>query len=341
MCVIIVKDKNQTLPKKDTLKNCFERNPDGAGFMYVESGKVVIDKGYMTFKSFYKHYKKLCNKFNNFEGKNLVMHMRISTSGGVERENTHPFPITDNYQDMFKLYYRTDIGVMHNGVISASRPSKDEEAKKINDTMIFTKEYLNRVYEDWKDCFKNYAFITGVNILTSSKFAILDKDENLTLIGTFYEYEGAKYSNTSYYALYKGTNSSSPTKKYGYDYNKKYGCYNYDGYSQYGYYGDDYYYDEGFDYDDYYTSEEYEKYLEEKYGEVDDEDVVILQDNDLVALDEESDYVRVGNIRTEEGSIFIFETKNYVLKELSSVDRKVIKKYPQAYAYVEKTGMLY
>ena len=54
MCIIVAKEKGQKLPSKDILKTCFNNNDDGAGFMYVQDGKVIIDKGYMDFKSFYK-----------------------------------------------------------------------------------------------------------------------------------------------------------------------------------------------------------------------------------------------------------------------------------------------
>ena len=67
MCIIVVKDKNKPLPKLEYLKNCFENNPDGMGFMYLKNNKVIIDKGYMTYKSFEKRFDKLCKKFNNFK----------------------------------------------------------------------------------------------------------------------------------------------------------------------------------------------------------------------------------------------------------------------------------
>ena len=80
MCIIVAKEKGQKLPSKDILKTCFERNNDGAGLMYVQDNKVVIDKGYMTFKSFYKRIKKLQKRFNSdLTDKALVFHFRIGT----------------------------------------------------------------------------------------------------------------------------------------------------------------------------------------------------------------------------------------------------------------------
>ena len=62
MCIIVAKKKEVDLPSIDTLETCFDHNSDGAGLMYVDNGKVVIDKGYMTFKDFKRHYEKLCKK---------------------------------------------------------------------------------------------------------------------------------------------------------------------------------------------------------------------------------------------------------------------------------------
>ena len=198
MCVIIIKEKNETLPRKEILENCFDRNSHGAGFMYVESGRVVIDKGYMDFDSFYSHYKELCVKFNDFNNKNLVIHMRIATSGGIERENTHPFPLTDDYEEMKELYFKTDVGIAHNGRIFDFEPSKEQEEQKISDTMLFIKTYLNSIYHDWNGCFENAAFIAGISSITSSRLAILDKNDTLRLVGDFKEFENNRYSNTSY-----------------------------------------------------------------------------------------------------------------------------------------------
>ena len=57
MCIIIAKNRNGRLPSEEELKTSFEYNSDGAGFMYIDNGKVVIDKGYMTYDSFIKHPK--------------------------------------------------------------------------------------------------------------------------------------------------------------------------------------------------------------------------------------------------------------------------------------------
>ena len=57
MCIAILKPEDKVL-SKDTLEECWNSNPDGAGFMYAENGKLHIHKGLMSFSSFYRAYKK-------------------------------------------------------------------------------------------------------------------------------------------------------------------------------------------------------------------------------------------------------------------------------------------
>ena len=44
MCIIIEKPKYAKTPSRKVLKNCWDNNPDGAGYMYNAGGKVYIYK---------------------------------------------------------------------------------------------------------------------------------------------------------------------------------------------------------------------------------------------------------------------------------------------------------
>lgn len=313
MCVIIVKDKLGKLPTKESLENCFTRNGDGAGFMYTDKdGKVVIDKGYMKFKNFYKHYQKLCKIYNNFEGKNLVMHMRISTSGGTNVSNTHPFEITDNYEDMKKTYKKCELGLAHNGIISATHPSKEEETQGINDTMVFIKTYVNPIYREWKECFKNASYLAGIKQITNSKFAILKENDELYMVGDFQKYDGAYYSNDSY----------SGYKYYGSYYNGKTYTKYYDWY--------DYYDDYGYE-DAYYMNKyaEYSKKAQEKQEEelkeeeknldyYEDYDTIELENDDLIAFNDEYEPLSIEELRTANNTKFFYHLDDFILEEITS-----------------------
>lgn len=55
MCVAVYKPANVKTPSLDTLKRCWDANPDGAGFALRTGGDeyaIEIHKGYMTWKQF-------------------------------------------------------------------------------------------------------------------------------------------------------------------------------------------------------------------------------------------------------------------------------------------------
>lgn len=197
MCVIIIKNKATELPKKEDLKNCFENNPDGAGFMYTDNGRVVIDKGYMTQKSFLKQYEKLCKKYDDFKNKSLIIHMRITTDGSTSKKNCHPFIISKNFKDCHKLHTSSNLGVAHNGIISAYKPPKNTQ--DISDTINFINKYLAPILEDAPNLYKNQAFLDGLENITNSKLAFLDTNDDIFTCGNFTEKDGVLYSNNSYY----------------------------------------------------------------------------------------------------------------------------------------------
>ena len=74
MCIIINKIRGLEKPSKETLKNCWDSNPDGAGVMWNEEGKVHIRKGFMDFDSFYKFTETIQNPTE----KGIVYHFRIT-----------------------------------------------------------------------------------------------------------------------------------------------------------------------------------------------------------------------------------------------------------------------
>lgn len=100
MCIIAIKPEGISIPT-ERLKACWDHNPDGAGFMYSEDGKLKIVKGLMAFDSFLQSYNAI-NPLN----KRVVIHFRYGTHGKVCPDLTHPFSINK------------DLALVHNGVLS-------------------------------------------------------------------------------------------------------------------------------------------------------------------------------------------------------------------------------
>lgn len=213
MCIIIAKNKSDRLPTIEELKNSFEYNSDGAGFMYVDNGKVIIDKGYMYESDFLKRYSELCDKYNNFKDKCLVVHCRIGTSSSNTAKNTHPYPITYKESELHKTYFECELGMAHNGIIHDYTPKWNKPTT--NDTQEFILKYVYPLYDKWSDFYKNKFILKGLKEITGSKLAFLDKDDNLYLVGDFTEDNNLMFSNTSY-RHYSYSYSGSSTNTYHY-----------------------------------------------------------------------------------------------------------------------------
>ena len=83
MCVAIYKPENVQTPSLDTLKKCWDANPDGAGFALCTGGDkyaIEIHKGYMTWKQFKAAFEKY--RLADFAG-DMLLHFRIATHGSI------------------------------------------------------------------------------------------------------------------------------------------------------------------------------------------------------------------------------------------------------------------
>lgn len=200
MCIIVYKPKQKPLPKKEILQNCFNNNDDGAGYMYAKNNQVFFKKGFLTFDSFYKELKKDYEK-NKLDNNNLVMHFRIGTSGGINKEKTHPFIISNNLHDLDKLSGSGKSCMVHNGILS----DYVNNNKELSDTQNFTKDFLYPVLKlaNWN--FKNdyVKKLIQQQIGNTNKIIILDKNDNIYKYGEFIEDNGIYYSNTTYNYSYK------------------------------------------------------------------------------------------------------------------------------------------
>ena len=193
MCIIAIKPKNKDLQDKETLKTCFTRNPDGSGYMFVHDNVVEIKKGYMTFDEFYKDLINDYNKYN-LKNQNLVMHFRIGTSGQSKVGCTHPFAITNDYDILNTTHLQSNIGICHNGIIS----NYNDRHGKYSDTQIYIAKVLTPLIKLNINSYKFKDIQEIIKDTTNSKWAILDKFDDVYTIGDFVEDNGYLYSNSTY-----------------------------------------------------------------------------------------------------------------------------------------------
>lgn len=194
MCIIIAKKAAAPIPKKAILQNCFNNNPDGAGFMYSLHNKTYIHKGYTTFDAFYNDFMQACKKYNLYN-KNVVLHFRIATSGGKTPAKTHPFILSNNDGALNTIEIQAHApGVAHNGVLSQFTYNK-----QLSDTQNYIKDFLYNIYKLNRHFYNNKYFNALIErSLGSSKLAIIDGAKLITY-GDYVEDEGGLlFSNSTY-----------------------------------------------------------------------------------------------------------------------------------------------
>ncbi len=179
------------MPDYETLSRCFEHNSDGAGISWCENNEVKIRKGFMTYNEFSSFLVSLGKRLDLTDTP-LVMHFRITTHGGTNQSNTHPFPISRKIKDMKKTSVVTDIAVAHNGII----PIKC--IPKLSDTQTYIVKKLSSIKNIQPDFYTNKYIMQRIENEIQSKMCFLTKDGEIYTIGKFIEDNGILYSNNSF-----------------------------------------------------------------------------------------------------------------------------------------------
>lgn len=203
MCVICAKPIGVKPPTKAKLEAMFNKNPDGAGYMYADGNKVHIVKGFMSFSKFYKNIEKLYKTINPTET-SIVYHFRITTSGGSIPQNCHPFPVSDSLKDLQKTNFNTDLGVAHNGVINIT------PMPETSDIMTFITRELSKLYKSVPNFLRDKNLLEMIESRIESKLCFLEPNGRITTIGDFILDDDATLVSNRYYL--------NTSKFYTYDY---------------------------------------------------------------------------------------------------------------------------
>ena len=164
MCVAIYKPKKTNLPSLEILKQCWNANPDGAGFALRTDGEYAIEihKGYMTWEQFLFAYEKY--HLADFAG-DLLLHFRIATHGGISPGLTHPFSLTKDVKLLKHINVKTNYALIHNGMLPIE-PEGD-----ISDTMEFCRR-LAPLYQNLPAALNLIQDMAGNN-----KIAVMTRDK--------------------------------------------------------------------------------------------------------------------------------------------------------------------
>jgi hypothetical protein len=132
MCIIAYKPADKEI-KEDIIRECFFRNPDGAGITYVENGRIVIQKGIKTADDLVKAV------LPHME-KEMVIHCRVASRGMVVDDvNCHPFYIKARVDENGEPAF--EYSVSHNGTLEWGHTAEK------SDTHRFTELFLTPMFE--------------------------------------------------------------------------------------------------------------------------------------------------------------------------------------------------
>lgn len=174
MCIIVYKQAGAKLPPYETLKTCYQNNPDGVGYMKRdENGYITTFKGLLSFDKFYKQVKEQDDKTAD-----IALHFRIATRGDVTPHNCHPFRIKNNAY------------LMHNGTFTGWGFNE-----QLSDTEQFA-QLLSRLID--KDATTNTAAVKLANLALEWGAALIMDNKGVAMCGEWLEDGGVYYSNRSY-----------------------------------------------------------------------------------------------------------------------------------------------
>lgn len=179
MCIIIYNSKGKL--DSHELQTASKANPDGAGLMYAVHGKLIVFKDRKNQKTI-EMYFKVRKTYPNIP---IVLHFRISTDGGVNTENCHPYSVNK------------DIAVCHNGILTKYTGKQTDKS----DTRIFIDDLLKPFATEiiWTVPFMR---LVEQAISFGNKFVLMNnKGESYILNESLGHWDKKKenwYSNSSY-----------------------------------------------------------------------------------------------------------------------------------------------
>lgn len=215
MCVICYVPSDAYLPSKETIKAMWDRNHDGAGVMYkTMNNEVFYKKGYFDFEEFYADLVEISKR-----AKEMAIHCRIATSGGVNKEMCHPFPLTNN-QNRLKSTFGNQCDrpmIMHNGVISI------KNIRDLNDTCSYIIKCLVPRYKKNTAFMFNDVIVNNIQTEIGASKLLIMSQYPTKMIGNWQKDDDGCYYSNLYFKPYDY--SKYYTKRYNNKYDLFDDCY--------------------------------------------------------------------------------------------------------------------
>lgn len=198
MCLIIHRAPDVAFPH-DILESVVQRNGDGFGLMTRDkSGKPLTIRAMADFDTI----RSIVKDFDAHPHE-IAYHWRMATSGPVDADHAHPFPVIDDK--------KRGLWLMHNGVLSAG-------TKEASDTAIYIRDILTPILERDPGLVDVPAFsrLVGSEIGQGNKFVLMDAGGTFRFINRS---SGTSYKNCWLSNTYAWTNPANKRfSLYGDDY---------------------------------------------------------------------------------------------------------------------------
>lgn len=201
MCIAIWKPEGADLLSKDMYEQCWKLNDDGASISYWNTQDKLwnVVKGLMTFEDWWKVYCDMRNDGRIGKDVGVFIHFRVGTAGPkMAGALTHPFPVTDNYDDMRETMFAARNIIAHNGTIGPGDKDK-------SDTMMGVMRYIQPLwdlayYKNGKVRNERLEFIMKECLDTAVSRWFIANGPNVTLYGPwiFDQMYDTHFSNTDY-----------------------------------------------------------------------------------------------------------------------------------------------
>lgn len=179
MCIACLLPKGTKISEKE-FENCWDSNPDGGGFCYLdEQGKFIVRKSLKLdeFKELWKEHSP------QLEHSPFLLHFRIRSQGDISIDNCHPFKINP------------DAMMIHNGNITETGAGGKEPK---SDSALFA-EWLGGLPRNF---YRNAATVRLIksHIGMTNKIVLLDKTGDYLILNRTqgFESDGRWFSNNAF-----------------------------------------------------------------------------------------------------------------------------------------------